>query len=301
MPNEQHWPLQQYQDEIQGALDAVLERHAQAPPKLIEAVRYSLNAGGKRLRPALVMTAFDACQNANPVDRPASRCSALAAAAAVELIHTFSLVHDDLPAMDDDDLRRGKPTSHKAFGEATAILCGDAMVALAFDTLAERADPALLPCLLRELARATGPLGMIGGQMLDIENEKSTLQLDALRRLHGMKTGALLGASCKLGAYAARATDDLIRAMMRFGHHLGLAFQITDDLLDVTASAEQLGKSTNKDAALGKNTFPALLGNDEAQDQANQQRDLALEALAPLGRAGDPLATLARFVVTRSR
>jgi geranylgeranyl pyrophosphate synthase len=271
-----------------------LLRRTAGPPRLMEAVEYSLMAGGKRLRPALVLETYAACTGATEPNP-----SALAAAGAVELIHTFSLVHDDLPAMDDDDLRRGRPTNHKVFGEAMAILAGDAMVAMAFEALAADADPPLAPPLVRELAAATGPLGMIGGQVLDMEGERRELDLDALRALHAAKTGALLTASCRMGAIAASAAEQVLDAVTRFGRALGLAFQIMDDILDVTSTPEQLGKGTAKDASRGKNTYPGLVGLDASRAEAQQQVRAAEEALEALGAGADGLRTLARFAAAR--
>ena len=288
-------------------------RFAKAPSRLLESIEYSLTAGGKRLRPTLVFECFRACGGSVPAAaadngsarrnsaHPGSFQSALAAAAAIELIHTFSLVHDDLPAMDDDDLRRGQPTNHKVFGEAMAILAGDAMVTMAFEVIASDADPAVVPALVRELASASGPEGMIGGQVLDIDSQNIVLDVEQLRRLHGMKTGALLTASCRLGAVAANADARALGAVTGFGQHLGLAFQIIDDLLDVTSTPEQLGKATRKDAGKGKNTYPTLLGIQGSRQEADDQLASAIDALNPLGPAAEPLRALARFVVQRDR
>jgi len=276
-------------------LEEFLARHAGAPPRLAEAIAYSLLAGGKRLRPALVMECCSACGG-----RPDSR-SALSAAAAVELVHTFSLVHDDLPAMDNDDLRRGRPTNHKVFGEAMAILAGDAMVALAFEAIAADASPSVAPALARTLAVATGPMGMIGGQVLDMEGENRALSRLELEHLHRLKTGALLTASCRMGAIAAGAPPPALAAMSEYGRHLGLAFQIVDDVLDVTASAQQMGKATGKDAGRGKNTYPALLGLEASRAAAEERLADALAALAPLGKSAAGLEQLAKFVVQRER
>jgi geranylgeranyl diphosphate synthase, type II len=273
-----------------------LSRHAEAPPRLRESIDYSMMAGGKRLRPAMVMETWRACGGTD--DSPAER-SALAAATAIELIHTFSLVHDDLPAMDDDDLRRGRPTNHKVFGEAMAILAGDAMTTMAFDLIATDAEPAKAAALVRELAHASGPEGMIGGQVLDIDGENQSLSLPELQRLHRMKTGALLTASCRLGAIAAGADERNLAAVMEAGKHLGLAFQIIDDILDVTSTAEQMGKATGKDQGKGKNTYPSLLGLEGSKTEARKQLDAALAALAGLGEAAAGLMALARFVVER--
>jgi geranylgeranyl diphosphate synthase type II len=288
---------------LQQYFNRILRRMTDAPPRLIEAIDYSLSAGGKRLRPTLVMECYRAIAKDNAANSAADSLadsSAWAAAAAMELIHTFSLVHDDLPAMDDDDLRRGRPTNHKVFGEAMAILAGDAMVTLAFEVIADDADPALVPQLVRELAAASGVCGMIGGQVLDIDGENQSLALDALQRIHRMKTGALLTASCRLGAIAAGATSQQLAAITEFGRHLGLAFQIVDDVLDVTATPEQMGKATNKDASKGKNTYPALIGLDASRTEAADQLQAAIDAVAPLGERAERLAMLAKFVVDRN-
>ena len=265
-----------------------------APPRLVESILYSLTAGGKRLRPALVLETARAC-GGSPDDE-----SAIAAAVAIELIHTFSLVHDDLPAMDDDDLRRGVPTNHVVFGEAMAILAGDAMVTLAFETIATDADPALVPALVRELASAAGPAGMIGGQVLDMEGEGRKLELPELAHIHRMKTAALLMAACRTGAIAARAPDAQLDRIFYYGLSLGLAFQIVDDVLDVTATPEQLGKHTKKDAGRGKNTYPGLMGLEMSKAIAAQHVSTAISALDVFGPSADGLRAIARFVTARS-
>ena len=279
---------------VDAYLKQALSRPGDAPPRLIESVNYSVTAGGKRLRPALVLECCQACGGG------ADNRSALAAAGAIELIHTFSLVHDDLPAMDDDDLRRGRPTNHIVFGEAMAILAGDAMVMLAFETIARDADAALVPALIRELASASGPAGMIGGQVLDIAGENQQLSLEELQRVHRMKTGALLACACRMGAIAARAGDAALEAITDFGRHLGLAFQIVDDLLDVTATPQQLGKHTRKDAGSGKNTYPSLLGLEASRSAAAEQVERSVRALDELGSPAGGLRAIARFVTTRS-
>jgi geranylgeranyl pyrophosphate synthase len=218
----------------------------------------------------------------------------------MELIHTFSLVHDDLPAMDDDDLRRGRPTNHKVFGEAMAILAGDAMVTMAFEILSQDCDPVVLPGLVRELASAAGPSGMIGGQVLDMDAAHPPANVAELQRLHRMKTGALLAASCRMGAIAAGADEVQISALESFGRHVGLAFQIMDDLLDATATPEQMGKATGKDAAKGKITYPVLIGVDASRCEADQQLTAALASIAEFGESAKGLRALARFVVERT-
>ena len=281
-------------------LEKAISARPGVPARLLEALRYSILAGGKRLRPTLVLECWAACRRANgrsidPVDR-----SALACAGAMELIHTFSLVHDDLPAMDDDDLRRGQPTNHKVFGEAMAILAGDAMTTLAFEIIAGDARAELVPGLVRELASASGPEGMIGGQALDILSENQPVSLEQLQQIHRMKTGALLIASCRMGAIAAGASEAQLGAVTNYGKHLGLAFQIVDDLLDVTSTPQQLGKATKKDVTKGKNTYPALLGIERAQQQAQQEFTAALASLDPLAESAENLRALAEFVVDRT-
>ncbi len=284
---------------VDAALRELATRHPTAPRRLVEAMQYSLTAGGKRLRPALVLETARACRaGATPAVKPDS---ALAAAVAIELVHTFSLVHDDLPAMDDDDLRRGRPTNHKVYGEAMAILAGDAMIALAFEVLATDADPAVAPALVRELAHATGPAGMIGGQVLDIDGQHLALSFDGLKQIHAMKTGALLTASCRMGALSGGASSQTLEAVTAFGRHLGLAFQIIDDVLDVTSTPAELGKATGKDKDRGKNTYPQLLGLDESIRAATEQLELALRAIKDLGPAANGLRAIARFVVERTK
>ena len=270
-----------------------------APPRLIEAIEYSLLSGGKRLRPALVLEAFAvASDHSRHIDHS---LSPVPAAAAVELVHTFSLVHDDLPAMDDDDLRRGRPTNHKVYGEALAILAGDAMIAMAFELLATEyaGTPQIAADLTRELARAAGPAGMIGGQTLDIAAEGQTLSLEQLRDIHHRKTAALISAACRMGAIVGGADKATLAAISSYGQHLGLAFQIADDLLDVTASPDTAGKATGKDSAAGKNTYPEKLGLDGARQAALDEIAAAEQALSLLDRSSIGLRALASFAVGR--
>ena len=274
-------------------------RYPKAPRRLLEAIEYSLMAGGKRLRPALVLECAHACRKTERTSAPSK--TAIAAAAAMELIHTFSLVHDDLPAMDDDDLRRGRPTNHKVYGEAMAILAGDAMTTMAFEILAADGDPQLVPALVRELGHAAGPAGMIGGQVIDMDEKHPPKNLSELQHLHRMKTGALLTASCRMGAIAGGADSKHLEAFDAFGRHLGLAFQIVDDILDQTSTPEELGKATRKDAAKGKVTYPMLLGLDKSRREAEKQLSLALDAVKPLDARCDDLRSLARFVVERNK
>ena len=286
---------------VNAYLTQLLDGLTDSPPRLTESMRYSLMAGGKRLRPALVLETFHCCAaHLGSRSQDSGLTSALAAAGAMELIHTFSLVHDDLPAMDDDDLRRGRPTNHKVFGEAMAILAGDAMVTLAFETIARDADGSVVPALVKELATNAGPTGMIGGQVLDIDGENSSLSLGELQQLHRMKTGALLTASCRMGAIAAGAADEALDAVSAYGRNLGLAFQIVDDILDVTSTPEQMGKATNKDHHAGKNTYPSLLGLEKSREAAEKALQSGLKALSAFGHEADGLRTLAKFIVGRT-
>jgi geranylgeranyl diphosphate synthase, type II len=255
-------------------------------------MRYSVFAGGKRLRPALAITMAEA------LGRPASL--ALPSACAVELIHAFSLIHDDLPAMDDDDLRRGRPTSHKVFGEAVAILAGDALSVFAFEALvAGTAERAVAAELVLELARASGTRGMIGGQILDLEAERRSPERETVEDIHRLKTAALIRASCVMPAVAARASDDVVERARAYGELLGRAFQIADDVLDETSSPEELGKGTQKDRSRGKMTYPAVLGIAASVAEAKRLSEEAAAVVAPIDRRGE-LGVLARFVVERT-
>ena len=291
--------LQKHAAELEQYLAARLETARAAgtcPARLLEAVEYSLLAAGKRLRPALLLATYCALS--------AEPCTfALPAAAAIELVHTFSLVHDDLPAMDDDDLRRGRPTNHKVFGDALAILAGDAMLAMAFEWLAAeyQETPDIAAALVRELGSAAGPDGMIGGQVLDIAAEGTSLSLEAIGEVHARKTGALITCACRMGAILARADDGALAAVASYGRHLGLAFQIADDLLDVTGSSASVGKATGKDSMAGKNTYPALLGIEGARRAAEDEAARAQNSLRPLGSRSEALAALARFAIERKR
>jgi geranylgeranyl diphosphate synthase type II len=290
---------------VEAHLRQALRPESGVPDRLREAMTYSLLAPGKRLRPLLVLMAVEACGGAE--------ADAWPAACAVEMIHAYSLIHDDLPAMDDDDLRRGQPTCHKQFGEALAILAGDALQALAFQVLAEGYPPATAAPCCAELARAAGAAGMVGGQVDDLAWERPAgavgveRTLAGLENLHLRKTGALFRAALRLGALAAHsgrqqpAAPELLGCFDGYGRCLGLLFQITDDLLDVEGHAEQAGKRVGKDAARGKLTYPGLLGVAESRRRAER---LALEArdhLRPLGADADRLLALVNFVRQRDR
>lgn len=280
-------------DEINVELARRLRRAGLAG-LLEEAVSYSLLAGGKRLRPALVLL----CCGASLGDRRAG----LGPACAIELVHTFSLVHDDLPAMDDDKLRRGRPTLHVQAGEATAILAGDAMLALAFEWVTDAPiEPAGTTRLVRELARAT--TAMISGQVFDTLGGLPP-ELDDEQRLeiiHREKTGALLRAACRMGAICGRADEATEAALTAYGEALGHMFQIVDDLLDVTQTAEHVGKATGKDINAGKLTYPGVRGVDQSRREVERLRQLAHDALAPLGAAADPLRSLCDEMAVRTR
>lgn len=279
-------------------VDAELDRRIEqtgASDRLQAAMRYSVLGGGKRVRPALCLAAARAVGGG---DEPA-----LAAACAVELIHAYSLVHDDLPAMDDDELRRGRPTTHIAFDEATAILAGDALQALAFDLLANdhERSPEIRIALIQELARAAGHRGMVGGQAIDLESVGKTLTLAQLETMHRHKTGALIEASVRMGALAAGANGTAaLTALTNYARTLGLAFQVQDDLLDVEGDTDVIGKPQGSDAARAKPTYPALLGLAGAKEHLATLRQATLASLDSFGPEADPLRAMADFVVARS-
>ena len=264
--------------------------------RVFKAMRYSSLGGGKRLRAFFVLAGATLFKVGTiPANRTAS---------AIEFVHAYSLIHDDLPAMDDDDLRRGKPSCHKQFDEATAILAGDARQALAFEALAEKdthGDPAVRAALVVELAKAAGAQGMVGGQMLDLlaEQQVGEMSIGAITRLQRLKTGALISFSCTAGAILGKAADPMRNALSAYAHDLGLAFQIVDDLLDVEGDAAALGKATGKDAAAGKATFVSILGQERARSQATMLARQAAAHLEPFGPAADLLRQAADFVVSR--
>lgn len=284
---------------VQATLSTLLPEVDTAEARLFDAMRYATLNGGKRLRPFLVLTTASMFR--------VGRANALRAAAAVEMVHSYSLVHDDLPAMDDDDLRRGVPTTHKTFDEATAILAGDALLTRAFEVLAApptHADPAVRAQLVMDLAQAAGPHGMVGGQMVDIQTERGEANGDArdvafITRMHQMKTGRLIGFSCTAGATLGKAPAQLKQALHAYAHDLGLAFQIVDDLLDVEGDPAETGKSQGKDAAAGKLTFVTLLGLDRARDQAALLAEQAVAHLKPFDGEADLLRDVAAYVLER--
>ncbi len=281
---------------MEEALGALLPAADIAPARLHAAMRYAVLGGGKRVRPMLAFAAGEAVR--------ADLERVLPVACAVELIHVYSLTHDDLPCMDDDDLRRGKPTCHREYDEATALLVGDALQSLAFETLARpglHPDAAVQLEMLHLLARASGSRGMAGGQAVDLESTGKTLDLAELEFMHIHKTGALIRAAVLLGALAGDALDPLVRAALeRYAKAVGLAFQVVDDVLDAEAHTATLGKTAGKDAAQGKATYLTLMSVREARDYAGELLASALDALAPLGERARRLAEIARFVVERS-
>jgi geranylgeranyl diphosphate synthase type II len=289
-------------ERLRPQIDAALARYTEfddnCPAHLAEAIRYALLAPGKRLRPQLVLLAAEACGG--------SIETALPAACAVEMVHAYSLVHDDLPAMDDDDLRRGRPTCHKAFGEAVAILVGDALLARAFEVLASEVHPPAVAaqcCAL--LGRAAGATALVGGQAADLEAASSpagaSQGMDELESIHRRKTGALFVASLESGAIVSGATLEQRTALISYGRQVGLAFQITDDLLDIAGSQSAVGKRVAKDADHGKRTYPALLGIEESRHRAQALVDRACDMMEIFGNRGQSLRALAQFVCRRER
>ena len=279
--------------DVDHAIDGFLPKAKTKPATIHEAMRYSVFAGGKRLRPIFCLTAAEAC-GGDPE-------KALPPACAVELMHTYSLVHDDLPAMDDDDLRRGRPTCHKVYGEGIAVLCGDALLTEAFFVLAQT-EPTKLYTVrdyISELALTGGSRQLIGGQVMDLEGEGKALTKRDLVKIHEAKTAALLTSSLRLGAMTANATPAKLEALTTFGHALGLAFQVIDDILDVTQSTEMLGKTAGKDEAVEKSTYPSLLGLDASRKEAARLTKKAMTALDPFGKKVDRLREMADNLLRR--
>jgi geranylgeranyl diphosphate synthase, type II len=291
-------PLKDFLDAEARRIDAALDRltppESAQPATIHRAMRYSLFAGGKRIRPILCLQGAAAIADNTP--------GALEAGCALEMIHTYSLIHDDLPALDNDDFRRGKPTNHKIFGEAMAILAGDALFTLAIQTLVriEGLSAAARVALVDELSFASGTVdGMIGGQVTDIEGERQPPTPALLDSIHRAKTGALLRASVRMGGICAAGTAPQIDALSKYGEHIGLAFQIVDDILDVEQSSEALGKTAGKDAAQGKITFPAVYGLEDSRRMANEECSRAHDALAGFGARAQRLHDIADLIVHR--
>jgi geranylgeranyl diphosphate synthase type II len=282
---------------VETALDAYLPNAATLPGSLHDSMRYSVFAGGKRIRPVLMAAACEAV-GGRPED-------ILPAAAAMEMIHSYSLIHDDLPAMDDDDLRRGKPTNHKVYGEAIAILAGDGLLTEAFILLS---NPQVLQAvsasdrleIIHQLSRAAGSLGMVGGQVVDMESEGEQIDLPTLEYIHTHKTGALILAAIEIGAIVGGADEEQRRALHRYGEAAGLAFQVADDILDIVADQSLLGKDVGSDQERGKATYPAILGLEGARQRARDLRDMAFSALEPFGAEARPLRDIATYIIDRS-
>ena len=285
---------------VQGArIDQFLDETLPPPDSTLhKAMRYSLFAGGKRLRPCLAIAAYRAVNGTSP--------DIVRVASTLELIHTYSLIHDDLPAMDDDDYRRGKPTSHKAFSEAIAILAGDALLTLAFEVASQpevstnSLGAGLHLQIIRELAEGSGSRGMVGGQAVDIESEGIAVDAGQLEYIHRHKTGTLFRAAVRIGGLTGGATTEQLELLTRYSEDIGLAFQINDDILNVIGVREQLGKSSKSDAARGKSTYPALFGLDASRQKVRDLTDQAIQALEPLGASAASLRTLAVFQLERT-
>ena len=285
--------LKAQQQIVDAELKRQLPRENVRPVTIHKAMRYSIFAGGKRLRPILCLAAAEAC--GGEIE------NALAPACAVEIMHTYSLVHDDLPCMDDDDLRRGRPTSHKVFGEGVAVLCGDALLTEAFTIIAQTPPTKRYTAreYVSELAITGGSRKLIGGQILDLEGEGKTLTKKQLVQIHEAKTAALLTSSLKLGAMTANATPKKLEAVTDFGYNLGLAFQVIDDILDVTQTTEHLGKTAGKDEAVDKSTYPAVMGLEKSKKEAARLTKKALAALKPLGKKAIRLEEIAHYMLDR--
>ena len=288
--------LERVQREVDSVFDALLPLPSDTRLRLVEAMRYAAIGGGKRVRPLLVVSTAELFG--------VSRDAAVRVGCAVEAIHAYSLIHDDLPCMDDDDLRHGKPTLHKVFDEATAVLAGDALHALAFEILAEpqtSSDPFVRAELVSTLGTASGVNGMAGGQMMDMVADEEEYDLHSITRLQQLKTGALLAASVEMGAILGRVPAEGRAHLRAYARDVGLAFQIADDLLDVEGDAEKAGKALRKDEAQGKQTFVTLMGADKAREQARALVDQAIAHLGSHGEESDMLRALARFIVERDR
>jgi len=279
--------------QVDAALKRTLPAKDLAPQTLHQAMHYSIFAGGKRLRPILLLAAAEVCGGSTHVAMPAA-CS-------VEMLHTYTLIHDDLPCMDDDDLRRGRPTSHKVYGEGVAVLAGDGLLTEAMSTLAttEPSKNYRVRDYIVELCHQTGSVNLIGGQVMDLEGEDKTLTIDQVRAIHNAKTAALLTASVRIGAMTANASEAQMTALTQFGQSLGLAFQVIDDILDVTASSEKLGKTAGKDQNVSKSTYPAVLGLNESRAEAHTLTTAALNSLDIFEEKADRLRDIAHYLLDR--
>jgi len=294
--------IESYLEEKRAMVDSALERYlpkdGEGSLSLHRAIRHSLFAGGKRIRPIFSMAAFEAAGGKGH--------GILPFACALEMIHTYSLIHDDLPSIDNDDFRRGKPTCHKVFGEGIALLAGDALLTEAFRLMTDRSlsggsgyEGWLVLDIVNRIALAAGISGMVGGQVVDIESEGKDVDLTTLQYIHTHKTGAMILVSIQTGASLARAPEETLDSLTRYGERVGLAFQIVDDILNVVGKASRLGKSTGSDHSRGKATYPALVGMEESKRRARELVGLAVDALNPFGTEADPLRAIARFILER--
>jgi len=282
---------------VDKALDKLVPPANMFPASVHEAMRYSLFAGGKRVRPILAIAAAEALG--------AKTSDLLPVAGSLELIHTYSLIHDDLPAMDDDDFRRGRPTCHKVYGEAMAILAGDGLLNLAFEVLSDpRRTKAVsanrLLSIIREIGTASGVHGMVGGQVVDMQSEGKDIDFPTLEYIHTHKTGALIRSSVRVGALYAKASEKRLKALTRYGEMVGLAFQITDDILDITGKQDEIGKDVGSDLKKGKKTFPGFYGLEGSRLRANEVADKAIHSLRDFDQKADPLRELAKYIVQRA-
>lgn len=281
---------------VEEALDRYLPKETEMPATLHKAMRYSMMAGGKRIRPALCIASCEAV--GGKID------DVMPVACALEMIHTYSLIHDDLPAMDNDDLRRGMPTNHKVFGEAVAILAGDALLTLAFRVMTDMSHksmvkPSVVLDVINDMSWAAGSFGMVGGQVVDMESEGREIDLPTLEYLHTHKTGALLLASIKSGAKIGGGTDEQIEALTRYGECLGLAFQIADDILDIEGSQEEIGKDVGSDLEKKKATYPSIVGMAASKERALELMNMAIDSLKDFDEKAEPLRKIAKYVVER--
>jgi geranylgeranyl diphosphate synthase type II len=293
-----HRYLQEKREIVDSALERYLPKKEEFTSNLHRAMQHSLFAGGKRIRPILSIASYEAVGGKGERTLPF--------ACALEMIHTYSLIHDDLPAIDNDDYRRGKPTCHKVFGEAIAILAGDGLLTEAFRLMTNQpakdyhsSEEGLILDLINEVAQAAGVLGMVGGQVVDVESEGKTVDLPTVQYIHTHKTGAMILASVRVGAKLGGAKGEILKALTRYGESLGLAFQIADDILNVEGEAALMGKKTGSDLSKGKATYPSLLGVEVSKRKAKELVEISVDALKQFGPEADPLREIARFVVAR--
>ena len=290
--------LEEKRQGVDQFLGSLFQGNQKSSSKLLESMRYSLLAGGKRIRPVLTLAAFDVCS----LGKEKNDTAVLKIASAIEMIHTYSLIHDDLPAMDNDDLRRGRPTNHKAYGEAIAILAGDSLLTEAFGIIAKSGvDSKLLLEIVADIAEASGSLGMAGGQAIDLESEGQKITPKELETLHRLKTGCLIKVSVMAGAKMAGAQGQALKAMEVYGDRIGVAFQIADDILDVEGGSKEMGKATGGDAAKNKATYPSIIGMEASKKMASTLCQEAIDALKIFETHAEPLREIASYIVGRRK